>query len=73
MTVQVVKVRFVGTTRLYSYLWRIQPEEGRMPLQVGDRVEVPANWLNPDGSSGTVAELGSDYTGQMAEIVRKIE
>lgn len=70
--IQVVQVKFLGTERLYTYAWVFDPGIGVMPLQVGDRVEVPANWLNPDGSSGTVAALGSDYRGKMAEIVRRL-
>lgn len=71
--VQIVKVKFAGTDRLYSYIWRFYPADGGTPLQVGERVEVPGNWLNPEGSSGVVAELGSDYEDRMADIVRRVE
>lgn len=70
--VQVVRVKFLGAQQLYSYIWRFYPADGGTPLQVGERVEVPPNWMNPEGGSGTVAELGSDYAGQMADIVRRI-
>lgn len=70
---QVVQVKFLNTERLYTYRWRFDPVGGVLPLQVGERVEVPANWMSPEGSSGIVAELGSEYNGEMAEIVRRIE
>lgn len=68
---QVVQVSIVGTPRLFTYGWDFEPP-ATMPLEVGDRVELPPNIVQEEGSSGTVAALGSNYHGPMKTIVRKI-
>ncbi|MFF8831308.1 hypothetical protein [Streptomyces sp. NPDC015131] len=71
--IQLIQVRFLDTERLYTYFWTFYPDDGGTPLKIGDRVEVPPNWFNPEGSSGTVAALGSDYDGpNLQQIVRVI-
>lgn len=69
---QVVQVKILGTSRLYSYAWEFMPGVVA-PLAVGDKVEIPGNMVTEDGGAGTVARLGSDYNGDMKYIVRKIE
>ncbi len=68
---QHVQVKFLGSDRLYSYEWVYELGVGEA-LAVGDRVEVPPNFVQEEGGSGIVAQLGSTYTGAMARIVRKI-
>lgn len=70
---QVVQVSLSGTTRRYTYGWVFNPLEGGRPLKVGDRVELPPNQVQAEGSSGTVVALSSDYTGEMKNIVRVID
>lgn len=70
---QVVQVRIEGAPRRYTYGWGFDPTEGGKPLKVGDRVEIPPNQVQEEGSSATVVELGSDYTGPMKSIVRVID
>ncbi|MGW0682928.1 hypothetical protein ACWD2L_06140 [Streptomyces sp. NPDC002754] len=69
---QVVQVKFLGTERLYTYAWDFDPLMDQQALTLGDRVAVPPNALNPEGSSGIVAALGSTYSGQMARIVGRV-
>lgn len=69
---QVVQVKILGTSRLYSYAWEFMPGVVA-PLAVGDKVEIPGNMVTEDGGSGTVAVLGSDYNGDMKYIVRLIK
>lgn len=69
---QVVQVEILGSKRKYTYGWVFDPTEGGVPLKVGDKVEIPPNQVQAEGSSATVAALGSDYTGPMKSIVRKI-
>jgi len=51
----------------YAYEWT-----GKEKLRVGDRVKLPGNWVSPSGWEGVVGRLGSDYTGKMARVVRKL-
>ncbi|GGR51484.1 hypothetical protein [Streptomyces roseolus] len=70
---QRVQVRILGAQRPYSYSWWFEPAAGVMPLQVGDRVELPPNQVQEEGSSGTVVAVGTSYKGELKSIVRKIE
>lgn len=70
---QVVQVKILGAPRKYTYGWVFNPLEGGKPLAVGDRVEIPPNQVQAEGASATVVALGSDYSGEMKSIVRKIE
>lgn len=70
---QVVQVRIGEARRLYTYGWVFDPTAGGVPLKVGDRVELPPNQVQEEGSSGVVSKVGSDYTGEMKSIVRVIE
>jgi hypothetical protein len=70
---QVVQVKIAGARVPYSYGWVFDPAEGGVPLKVGDRVELPPNQVQEEGSSGTVVALSSDYTGPMKNIVRVID
>lgn len=70
---QVVQVTISGAARRYTYGWVYNPLQGGRALNVGDRVELPPNQVQEEGSSGTVARLGSDYTGPMKSIVRVID
>lgn len=46
---------------------------GSDPLQVGDTVIVPGNWLFPNQQRMTVVSLGSSFTGTIVDIVRRVE
>lgn len=69
---QVVQVEILGAYRAYTYQYEFNPLEGGRPLKVGDKVELPPNQVQEEGSSGTVCRLGSDYEGDMKSIVRLI-
>jgi hypothetical protein len=66
---QAVQVKFLDTDQAYSYTWEF--EDGK-PLKIGERVEVPPNSYNPEGSSGIVVGYGTTYTGKLAKIVRRV-
>jgi hypothetical protein len=70
---QVVQVQILGAQRKYTYGWVFNPHEGGKPLSLGDKVEIPPNQVQAEGSSATVVELGSSYSGPMKSIVRKID
>lgn len=70
---QVVQVEILGAVRPYTYAYHFDPLAGELPLNVGDRVELPPNQVQEEGSSGTVIRLGSDYSGPMRAIVRKLD
>ena len=53
----------------YAYRWRGVP-----PLEVGERVLLPENWLSrkkdgPGDWVGVVSALGTAYTGTLAFVV----
>jgi len=53
----------------YAYRWR-----GNPPLEVGERVLLPENWLSrvKDGAGtyqGVVTRLGATYRGELSFIV----
>lgn len=70
---QVVQVQIAGAVRRYTYGWVFDPTAGGRPLKIGDRVEIPPNQVQDEGSSATVCALNSDYTGPMKNIVRVID
>ena len=70
---QRVQVGIFGAYRPYSYAWEYDPLDGGLPLKVGDRVELPPNQVQEEGSSGTVVALGTRYKGELKRIVRKIQ
>jgi hypothetical protein len=49
-----------------SYKW-----DGTEPLQVGDIVTVPGNWLFNYPRTVEVTELGTSYVGSLQTIIRK--
>jgi len=51
----------------YAYTWN-----GPDPLQVGDVVMVPENWLFP-ATRGTVTELGTTYDGALVPLDGLVE
>lgn len=69
---QLVQVEIMGAYRPYTYAWEWDPQEGEKPLVVGDRVELPPNQVQDEGSSGKVVALGSPYGGPVKPIVRVI-
>ena len=69
---QVVQVKIEGAFRHYTYGWVYDPLAGGRPLAVGDKVEIPPNQVQEEGSAATVVKLGSDYNGPMKSIVRVI-
>ena len=69
---QRVQVKILGAPRPYSYAWHFDPTAGEKPLQIGDRVELPPNQVQEEGSSGTVIAVGTSYTGELKSIVRLI-
>lgn len=53
----------------YAYRWR-----GDTPLEVGDRVLLPQNWLSrmkdgPGPTEGVVTGLGATYRGELSFII----
>jgi hypothetical protein len=69
---QIVQVRIEGAIRRYTYGWTYDAVTGR-PLKVGDKVEIPPNQVQEEGSAATVVALGSDYKGPVKSIVRVID
>jgi hypothetical protein len=56
----------------YAYLW-----EGAEPLEPGDRVLLPENWLSrtingPGPFEDTVTSIDSDYDGPISRIIAKV-
>lgn len=49
----------------YAYLWN------GTPLEVGEDVVVPANWLKSEPTTWTVTRLGTTYRGPLSHIVRR--
>jgi hypothetical protein len=70
---QVVQVQIEGAVRKYTYGWVFNPLEGGRPLEIGDKVEIPPNQVQEEGSAATVVALNSDYYGPMKNIVRVID
>lgn len=65
---QIVQVSFPASYKTYCYT----APDG-VTLAVGDLVRVPGNQVNPEGSNALVRRLGSEYCGEIAQLVRKIE
>ena len=61
---QIVQVSFPGSFRVYAYL----APDG-VTLTVGDMVRVPPNAYNPDVSQARVRRLGSEYSGELAQLL----
>lgn len=70
---QVVQVAILGAPRAYTYAWEFDPATGGKPLSLDDKVELPPNQVQEEGSFGTVVRLGSNYEGPMKSIVRLIK
>lgn len=70
---QRVQIRILGAPRPYSYAWWFDPAAGELPLQIGDKVELPPNQVQEDGSSGEVVAVGTSYKGELKSIVRVIK
>jgi hypothetical protein len=51
----------------YAYTWA-----GPDPLAVGDRVMLPANYVNRAPFEGTVTGIGSSYRGVLSAVLRKL-
>lgn len=56
--------QFVTVGR-YAYRWT-----GTTRIKVGDRVLLPGNYVRPEPFEGVVTELGSDYDGTHADILK---
>lgn len=69
---QVVQVQILGAPRTYTYEYYFDLANGERSLGIGDKVELPPNQVQEEGSSGTVVDLGSNYDGPMKSIVRLI-
>lgn len=57
----------------YAYRWG-----GNPPLEVGERVRLPQNWLSevrsgPGTYEGVVAKLGATYRGQLSRILGRAD
>jgi len=66
-------VQLVQVDRGYTYQWLHADD----PLEVGDRVLLPANWLSeikhgPGPFPATVLKLGSDYAGPVSTIIKRL-
>jgi hypothetical protein len=70
---QRVQVEILGAPRPYSYAWYFDPLDGGQSLSIGDKVELPPNQVQKEGSSGTVCDLGTPYRGELKRIVRIIK
>lgn len=69
---QRVQVAILGAPRPYSYAWWFDPLAGEKPLMIGDKVELPPNQVQEEGSSGEVIAVGTSYKGELKSIVRRI-
>lgn len=72
---QVVRVQILGAPREYTYCYHFDMETvpPNPPLGIGDKVELPPNQVQEEGSSGTVVGHGSEYTGEMKEILGRVK
>lgn len=72
MPTQYVQVKISDTnSRSYAYRWHGNATDQR-PLNIGDRVLLPANVITPEPFWGTVVAFGSEgYTGPMAEVIER--
>lgn len=57
----------------YGYLW-----DGSPPLEVGDRVLLPATWVDElrgrkGPHTGTVTALGTTYDGDLTNIIERLQ
>lgn len=66
---QIVQVKFPGGIKPYAYA--VPRELG--DLEPGDFVWTAGNSYNPYGSPARVTALGSEYTGELAEITNKMD
>lgn len=68
--------QYVGVqlgNKVYTYEWR-----GEVPMVVGDRAVIPANYLNEYPSFGNVVKIyGEDeeipFKGTLAKLLGKVE
>lgn len=72
MAEQVVRVAFPEGNRQYTYLWRFDPTTTG-PLAAGDLVKVPPTSVSDEPQVCVVVALGSDYDGEMKEIIEQVE
>lgn len=70
---QRVQVEIMGAQRPYSYAWYFDPVKGELPLDIGDRVSLPGNQVQEEGTAGTVVAVGTSYKGELKRIVARIE
>jgi primosomal protein N' len=71
MDVQVVRVAFPTGSASYAYSYEVPP--GEEPLELGDVVEVPPNWVSEDGAQAVVVAFGDGgYKGKLSWVVRKV-
>jgi hypothetical protein len=67
---QIVQVRFPGGNgRTYAYA--VAPGVG--DLEVGDFAWTEGNNYNPYGTSVAVVKIGSEYHGQFAQLLSKLD
>jgi superfamily II DNA or RNA helicase len=52
----------------YAYAWPNTDE----PLNLGDRVMLPGNYVDPNPRESTVTALGSTYPGDLVMVLRKL-
>jgi hypothetical protein len=69
---QVVRVAFPDGSRQYTYMWRFDPFTAG-PLAAGDLVRVPPTSVSDEPQVCVVVALGSDYDGEMKEIIERVE
>lgn len=65
----IVQVEFEPDGRRYAYGWEGGTGES---LHIGDVVQVPPNWVSPEGGKATVVAYGSEYAGEFTLIERKL-
>lgn len=67
---QVVQVRFPGGTGK-TYAYAVAPGVG--DLEIGDFAWTEGNAYNPYGTSVAVVKIGSEYHGEFAQLISKLD
>lgn len=61
----------IGASRSFAYRWHGKPDDNQ-PLNIGDRVLLPANFITPEPFWGTVVGFGNGgYDGELAEVIQR--
>lgn len=68
---QIVGVKILGgPARVYTYLWRDSSD----PLEVGDVVWIPPNYVNKENGKARVVSTGpTEWKGAMSFILGRVK